>query len=121
MRICSGKVLPLLSTLRAFQATIEALALGWFRSKMFTATSPFSARAGTQHCIKKEGSYWNNFAVCETETSGTEVLDDVPNCKIEQTQVCEDVCEEDECNTVCRMVPQQRCEVSQQGLYSVRP
>ena len=72
-------------------------------------------------------SHWNNFAVCETETSGTEVLDDVPNCEIEQTEVCEEVCEPDteeepgRCNTVCRTVPRQKCELSQQGLYSVRP
>ena len=55
--------------------------------------------------------------MCETETSGTEVLDDVPNCEIEQTEVCQ----EDATlgTTVCRTVPRQKCGVTQQGQYSV--
>ena len=51
-------------------------------------------------------------AVCETETSSPAVLDDVPNCEIEQTEVCN-------VNAggvqVCRTVPQQKCSISQQG------
>ena len=45
--------------------------------------------------------------MCLTETSGTEVLDDVPNCEIEQTEVCQ----EDATlgTTVCRTVPGQKC------------
>ena len=46
-------------------------------------------------------------AVCETETSVPAVLDDVPNCEIEQTEVCTD--------GVCRTVPQQKCSITKQG------
>ena len=50
-------------------------------------------------------------AVCETETSNTEVSDDVPNCEIEQVEACK---ENAAGETVCRTVPRQKCELMQQ-------
>ena len=52
-------------------------------------------------------------AVCETETSSPAVLDDVPNCEIEQTEVCKVNAKTGK--TVCRTVPQQKCSITQQG------
>ena len=53
--------------------------------------------------------------MCETETSGTDVVDDVPNCEIEQVEVCN----EEEEGTVCRTVPIQKCNIMEQGCYLV--
>ena len=58
-----------------------------------------------------------HFTVCETETADTEVLDDVPDCEIEQVDVCDT--DEESGKTTCRKVPQQVCSVSKQGRYSV--
>ena len=55
--------------------------------------------------------------MCETETADTEVLDDVPDCEIEQVDVCDT--DEESGKTTCRKVPQQVCSVSKQGRCSV--
>ena len=52
-------------------------------------------------------------AVCETKTSSPEVLDDLPNCEIEQTEVCKVNAKTGK--TACRTVPQQKCSITQQG------
>ena len=52
-------------------------------------------------------------AVCETETSVPAVLDDVPNCEIQQTEVCQ--VDPETGADVCRTVPQQKCTIGYQG------
>jgi hypothetical protein len=48
--------------------------------------------------------------VCNTKYSSDEVQDDIPTCENEQVEVCKDV----EGEPVCKMVPRQKCTISQQ-------